>query len=57
MREKSSLVIDGSLAYANSLFVRIVREHRADAPLQELAAILRKDEEQLFEVLGLEGIL
>ena len=57
LRDKASLVIDASLAYANALFVRIVREHRSDAPLEELAVILHKDEEQVFEVLGLEGTL
>jgi hypothetical protein len=56
-REKSSVVVDASLAYANGLFVRMVREHPPERTLQELAGILRKDEEQLFSVLGLEGIL
>ncbi len=57
MRNKASIVIDGSLAYANGLFVRIVREHPPEASLQHMADVLRKDEEHLFELLGLEGIL
>ena len=56
-REKSSVIIDASAAYANALFVRMFREHRAEAPLQELADTLLRDERQLFEVLGLEGTL
>jgi hypothetical protein len=54
---KAIFVIDASAAYANGLFVRISREHPADATLYELAAALRKDEEQLFSVLGLEGVI
>jgi len=57
LREKSTIVIDASLAYANGLFVRISREHPAEAPLERLAGVLRKDEEHLFAVLGLEGTL
>jgi hypothetical protein len=55
--DKSSIVIDASLAHANGLFVRIAREHPPEATLQQLAEALHKDEEQLFNVLGLEGIL
>lgn len=54
---KAILVIDASAAYANGLFVRISREHPADATLQDLAAALRADEERVFGVLGLEGEL
>lgn len=57
LREKSTIVIDASIAYANGLFVRISREHPPEATLEHLAEVLHKDEEQLFEVLGLEGIL
>jgi hypothetical protein len=56
-RNKSSIVIDGSAAFANALFVRIIREHSAEIPLQEVAARLHKDEEVLFDVLGIEGVL
>jgi hypothetical protein len=57
VREKSMIVIDASIAYANGLFVRIAREHPPEATLEQLAGVLRKDEEQLFDVLGVEGIL
>jgi hypothetical protein len=57
LREKSSIVIDASVGYANGLYVRISREHPPEATLEHLAEVLRKDEEKLFDVLGLEGIL
>lgn len=56
-REKSSIIIDASAAYANGLFVRMFREHPPDATFQQMADVLRRDEQQLFEVLGLEGVL
>jgi hypothetical protein len=56
-RDKTSIIIDASLAYANALFVRMFREHPPEATFQEIAQTLHRDEEQLFEVLGLEGIL
>jgi len=55
-REKSSIVIDASLPYANGLFVRITRDHPAEATLQKIAEVLRNDEERLFDVLRLEEI-
>jgi len=56
-REKCSVVIDGSLAFANALFVRINREHAPSVAFAQMAEVLRKDEMQLFDVLGLEGEL
>ncbi len=56
-REKCSIVIDGSLAFANGLFVRINREHAPSAAFEQMAEILRNDEMQLFDLLGLEGEL
>ena len=56
-REKSNIVIDASLAFANGLFVRINREHPPEASLELMVEVLRKDEEGLFEVLALEGAL
>jgi hypothetical protein len=56
-REKASIIIDLSLAYPNALFVRIMREHPPEMPLKDMAAVLRQDEERLYEVLGLEGEL
>jgi hypothetical protein len=56
LRDKAILSIDASLAFANGLFVRIVREHPPEATLEELAEALRNDEQRIFDVLGLEGI-
>ncbi|MGA1999014.1 MAG: hypothetical protein ABSG52_03390 [Terriglobales bacterium] len=56
-RQKCSIIIDASLAYANGLFIRILREHAPDASLPDIAGVLRKDEEHVFQVLGLEGNL
>jgi len=56
-REKCSVVIDGSLAFANALFVRINREHSPSAAFDQMAEDLRNDEMQLFDLLGLEGEL
>jgi hypothetical protein len=56
-REKSSIIIEASIPYANGLFVRIFREHKSGASFEEMATALRNDEMQLYEVLGLEGIL
>lgn len=55
--EKSHIVIDASVPYANGLFIRIYREHLPEASLDQLAEALHKDEEQVFHVLGLEGVL
>lgn len=56
-REKATIVVDGSLAYANALFVRINREHGADVSLEKIAEVLHADEERLFDTLGLQGNL
>ncbi len=56
-QEKTIVVIDASMAFANALFVRIKREHPPEASFQQLAETLRKDEQRIFDVLGLEGIL
>jgi hypothetical protein len=56
-REKSSVVIDASLAFANGLFVRINRQHGPEVTLTRMSEMLLADEKKLFEVLGLEGSL
>lgn len=56
-RDKSSIIIDASLAYANGLFVRLTREHSVDTSFARMAEILRADEERLFDFLGIEGAL
>lgn len=56
-REKTSILIDASVVYANALFVRFYREHPPEATLQDIATVLRRDEEQVLHVLGIEGAL
>lgn len=57
VREKTVVVIDASLAFANGLFVRIKREHPPEVSFRDLAETLRNDEQRIFDVLGLEGVL
>jgi hypothetical protein len=57
VREKTVVVIDASLAFANGIFVRIARRHPPQTPLEEVAAVLRNDEQRIFDGLGLEGLL
>jgi hypothetical protein len=57
LREKAIVLIDASVALANGLFVRITREHPPEASFEKLAETLRNDEQRIFDVLGLEGIL
>src|SRR5262249_12975001 len=45
MRDKASIVVDGSAAFANGIFVRITREHPPDRNLPQIAEILKKDEQ------------
>jgi hypothetical protein len=55
--EKGHIVVDASAVFANGLLVRVFREHSSEVPLEKMAEVLRKDEERVFEVLGLEGVL
>jgi hypothetical protein len=57
LREKTILLVDASLGLANGLFVRISREHPPEATFEKQGEILRNDEQRIFDVLGLEGIL
>lgn len=57
VRQKAIIVIDASLASANGLFVRITRDHPPEATFGMLADTLHNDEQRIFDVLGLEGIL
>lgn len=57
LRGKAIFVVDASVATANGLFLRIIREHEPEASFGELADVLRNDEQRIFDVLGLEGIL
>ena len=57
LREKGSVILDGSAAFANAIFVRIIREHAADTPLQQIANELLQDEKHLFDTLGITSEL
>jgi hypothetical protein len=57
VRDKCTLVVDASVAFANGLFVRIIREHGPDKSFKQMGDQLLRDEQQLFGVLGLEGPL
>jgi hypothetical protein len=56
-RVGASVVVDASNVYANALFVRLVREHKADITLEQMATQLYEDEVHIFDVLNLEGDL
>jgi hypothetical protein len=51
--ENRKVTIDGSGSIANAVFLRIERDFEAGT-YAEIAQQLRKDEEELFEVLGVE---
>jgi hypothetical protein len=48
------VTIDGSAIIANAVFLRFEREFPSAATYDEIAGQLRKDEEQLFKILGVE---
>src|SRR5207253_2856632 len=53
-RQKASIAIVKSIIYANALFVTIIREYSSDDSFEHLAAVFRKDQENLLKVLNLE---
>jgi hypothetical protein len=55
--DRGHILIDASAVFANGMFVRIFREYSSEATLEHLAQTLQRDEERLFESLGLEGTL
>jgi hypothetical protein len=55
--DRGHILIDASAVFANGMFVRIFREHSPKATLEHIAQTLQRDEERLFETLGLEGTL
>jgi len=57
LREKAIVLIDASAGLANGLFVRITRRYPPEASFEKQAETLRNDEQRIFDVLGLEGIL
>jgi len=56
-RERITIVIDASVGLANALYVRISRTHPGELSFADMAKVLREDEQRVFDVLGLEGIL
>jgi hypothetical protein len=48
------VTIDGSALLANAIFLRLEREFSSDATYETMAVQLRKDEEDLFRILGVE---
>ena len=48
------VTIDGSAALANAIFVRLEREFSSTATYEEIAVQLRKDENDIFKILGVE---
>jgi hypothetical protein len=48
------VTIDGSAAVANAVFLRFDREFPSDATYDEIVGQLRKDEGDLFKILGVE---
>jgi hypothetical protein len=52
--ENRKVTIDGSGALANGLFLRLERDFEASATYDEMAQLLRHDEEELFTILGIE---
>jgi hypothetical protein len=52
--EHRKVTIDGSGVVANAVFLRFEREFPSAANYREIAAQLRKDEEELFTILGVE---
>jgi len=48
------VTIDGSGVIANAVFLRFEREFPSSATYMEIAGQLRKDEEDLFKILGVE---
>jgi hypothetical protein len=52
--DNRKVTIDGSATLANGLFVRLERDFPGASTYQEIALQLRKDEEALFKILGVE---
>ncbi len=52
--ENRKVTIDGSGALANGLFLRLERDFEAGATYEEIASQLRRDEAELFTIIGIE---
>ncbi len=56
-RERSMIVIDNSAVFANGLFIRIQRTFDHSVDVAQISETLLRDEQKLWDVLGLEGEL
>jgi hypothetical protein len=52
--DKRKVTLDGSGAIANALYLRFERQFESESPFEEMARLLRADEEELFRLLGME---
>jgi hypothetical protein len=52
--DKRKVTIDGSGALANGVFLKLDREFTGTATWHEIAVQLKRDEEELFRILGVE---
>ena len=52
--DKRKVTFDGSGALANGLFLKFEREFEGIASYDDIAQQLKKDEEELFRILGVE---
>ena len=51
---KRRITLDGSGALANALFLKFEREFKSEKTYEEIAQQLKRDEEELFRLLGVE---
>ena len=52
--DKRRVTVDGSSQLANGLFIRMEREFKGTATFVEVAQQLKKDEDQIFALIGIE---
>lgn len=52
-RATSSVVVDLSFQYPESLFVRLTRTFSKDTPMEEIEEALRKDQDEVLSAIGL----
>ncbi|HEV2325563.1 MAG TPA: hypothetical protein VGS10_16550 [Terracidiphilus sp.] len=52
--DKHRIVLDGSAALANALFLKFEREFEGDETLENMALRLRSDEDAILKMLGVE---
>jgi hypothetical protein len=56
-RGDSSLIIDKSVRYPASVFIRLQRRHGASVSFAEIAKVLYEDEVKALELLGLRNLI